>query len=173
MTCENNREDMINNHQMKKYIGTKCLHALPMTRGDYNDFRGWKIPEDENPDDAGYLVQYSDDYVSWSPAGVFEEAYYQVDGMNFGLALEAVKKGAKVARDGWNGKDMWVAYSPGSIGLSPDAFWSPANRMFAAECDSPVPVLPCLTMKTVAGEIVMGWLASQTDMLATDWYIVE
>lgn len=64
---------------MKKYVGTKVIEATPMTRGDYNKYRGWQIPADENPADEGYLVKYSDDYVSWSPVGVFEEAYREYD----------------------------------------------------------------------------------------------
>lgn len=46
-----------------------------MTLGEYNLKRGWTIPADENPDKEGYFVQYSDDYVSWSPKEVFEESY--------------------------------------------------------------------------------------------------
>ena len=49
---------------LKKYVGVKLIEAKPMTRGDYNKYRGWVIPEDENPNDEGYLVKYSDDYVS-------------------------------------------------------------------------------------------------------------
>lgn len=64
---------------MKKYVGTKVIEASPMTRGDYNNYRGWQIPADENPEDAGYLVKYSDSYVSWSPAYAFEEAYREYD----------------------------------------------------------------------------------------------
>ena len=64
---------------MKKYVGTKVIEAKPMTRGDYNNYRAWQIPADENPGDAGYLVKYSDDYVSWSPAYAFEEAYREYD----------------------------------------------------------------------------------------------
>ena len=62
---------------MKKYVGTKVVEARPMTRGDYNNYRGWQIPVDENPEDAGYLVKHSDSYVSWSPA--FEAAYREYD----------------------------------------------------------------------------------------------
>jgi hypothetical protein len=68
------------------YQGTKQLKAWPMVRGEYNDYRGWKVPEGENPDDAGYLVEYLDGgkpndprhsgYISWSPADVFERTYY-------------------------------------------------------------------------------------------------
>lgn len=50
-----------------------------MARGAYCDYRGWTIPQDENPKDAGYLVRYSDTYVSWSPKDVFDNAYLAVD----------------------------------------------------------------------------------------------
>lgn len=43
---------------MQKYIGTKQIEARPMTRGDYNIYRGWQIPADENPADEGYLVRH-------------------------------------------------------------------------------------------------------------------
>ena len=64
---------------MKKYIGTKLIEAKPMTLGEYNKYRGWTIPPDENPDDPGYLVKYPDSYVTWSPKNVFDSAYLQVD----------------------------------------------------------------------------------------------
>lgn len=63
---------------MKTYIGTKQIQAEPMTRGDYNKYRGLDIPADENPEDEGYIVKYSDDYVSWSPKKQFEEAYSEL-----------------------------------------------------------------------------------------------
>lgn len=72
------------------YEGTKRLTAQPMTRGEYNAYRGWQCPADENPADAGYLVEYLDGgksnhpahtgYISWSPADVFERAYKLVPG---------------------------------------------------------------------------------------------
>jgi hypothetical protein len=68
-----------------RYTGTKTLHAWPMTRGAYNEYRGWPVPAPEDPKDAGYLVEYEDGgkandsrhagYISWSPADVFEKAY--------------------------------------------------------------------------------------------------
>ena len=42
---------------MKRYIGTKIIKAEPMTRGDYNKYRGWQIPVDEEPTEKGYLVK--------------------------------------------------------------------------------------------------------------------
>ena len=90
--------------------------------------------------------------------------------MNFGQALELLKSGEKVAREGWNGKGMWIALSPGSVNLPPERFWAKQNRIYA-EQNGPTDVLPCITMKTATGEILMGWLASQTDMLSEDWVI--
>lgn len=63
---------------MQKYIGVKQVEAKPMTRGDYNDYRGWTVPKDENPNDEGYMVKYADDYVSWSPKETFEKSYHIV-----------------------------------------------------------------------------------------------
>lgn len=64
---------------MQKYIGVERAEARPMTRGDYNVYRGWQIPADEDPADEGYLVKYRDGYESWSPKEVFEEAYVVED----------------------------------------------------------------------------------------------
>lgn len=64
---------------MKKYIGTKLIEAKPMSRGEYNEYRGWKIPAGENPNDKGYLVKYQDGYETWSPKHIFEGAYMEVN----------------------------------------------------------------------------------------------
>ena len=63
---------------MNKFVGIKLIEAKPITRGNYNTLRGWEIPENENPNEEGYLVKYSDDYVSWSPKEVFENSYLKV-----------------------------------------------------------------------------------------------
>lgn len=60
---------------MQKYIGVKQVEAKPMTRGEYNDYRGWTVPADENPADEGYLVKHSDNYVSWIAKDEFEKTY--------------------------------------------------------------------------------------------------
>ena|SRR5215213_7347804 len=92
--------------------------------------------------------------------------------MSFGAALEALKAGKRVQRTGWNGKDMWLSYSPGASNLPEEKFWSPHNREFAMSNGGTAEVLPCITMKTADNKILMGWLASQTDMLSDDWQIV-
>ncbi len=93
--------------------------------------------------------------------------------MTFGEALEEAKKGKKVSREGWNGKGMWVTMSPGATRVPTDRLWAKANREFAAACGGHVDVLPFMSMKTADGKILLGWLASQTDMLANDWSVIE
>ena len=63
---------------MKHYIGVKAVKASPMTRGEYNLYRGWTIPLDENPADEGYLVEYDTGYQSWSPKKAFERSYLEL-----------------------------------------------------------------------------------------------
>jgi hypothetical protein len=128
---------------MKQYIGTKIIQAKPA---------------DRSASEPGYFVRYADGYESWSPKAAFDEAYRKCDAMTFGLALEALKKGLKVQRDGWNGKGLWLELQV------PDAH----SKM----------TLPYIFMsypadaKTTPGARV-PWLASQTDMLAEDWVIVK
>lgn len=150
---------------MKQYIGTKMVLARPMNRGEYNERRGWPIPADENPEDEGYMVSYPGGYWSWSPKEVFEDAYRETDDMNFGLALEACKMGERIARKGWNGKNMYVflAHEPD---FNTDADLSMYDGL-------EVEVGDVLAMKTAHETFQLGWLASQADMLADDWYIVE
>jgi hypothetical protein len=94
--------------------------------------------------------------------------------MDFGHALDVLKSGGKVARAGWNGKGMWLALSPGKDNLPAESFWARPNRDYAAnQPGQAATVLSCITMKTSTGEILMGWLASQTDMLAEDWEVVR
>ena len=158
------------NKPMFRYIGTKIVNAAPLTRGEYNALRGWETPTDENPADAGYLVEYVDGgkpnhpkfegYISWSPADVFAKAYRPNPGMTFGQAIEALKAGGRVARAGWNGKGMWLKLVPESLA---DAVAFQYEALYAA---------PWIGMKT-ADQKFVPWLASQTDVLAEDWTVVS
>lgn len=90
---------------MKKYIGTKIIEASPAIRKggkvyDANEL----IPRSMEPVEEGYKVRYQDGYESFSPKDVFEEAYRPIDGMSFGLAIEAMKKGKKCRRGAGTGK---------------------------------------------------------------------
>lgn len=156
-----------------KYIGTKQMHAYPMTRGEYNNFRGWPAPEGEDQTVPGYLVRYEDGYISWSPKDVFEGTYRQTDKMNFGLALEALQQGKKVCRSGWNGKNMFLFFlPPGRIPKS--AIYDGALKSVVDQVEGDhFEALGSIRMWTADKKVLTGWLASQTDMLAVDWMIVE
>ena len=142
---------------MKQHIGIKMVQAEPCD--------AWKDAGNHKVGDPGYKVIYPDGYVSWSPKDVFEEAYRPTNAMNFGLAIEAAKKGAKIAREGWNGKGMFLYYVPANA-YPPST--EVAKTAFGGEN---VPYGAYVAMKTAQGNVV-PWLASQTDMLAEDWYII-
>jgi len=91
----------------------------------------------------------------------------------FGAAIEALKQGKRVARKGWNGKGMWLALSVGNPSLPAANFWNPHNKAFAEQNGGQAEVLSVITMKTADDKILMGWLASQTDMLSEDWCILD
>ena len=170
-------------NEMELYVGTKLVNSKPMNRQEYNDFRGWELPADENGSDEGFLVEYLDGgqanteeyegYVSWSPKTVFDKAYASSGQMSFGAAIELMKAGKKVARTGWNGKGMWLILVPGSNNIKPVAGTPYSNAGLTGE----IQILPHIDMYTTdsTGRRAMlpGWLASQSDVLATDWTIVE
>ncbi len=93
--------------------------------------------------------------------------------MNFGDALEAMRAGKRVARAGWNGKGMWVALTPGSEFPASQARSGAALALAQSEPVETIRVLPHIDMRAADGSLVIGWLASQTDMLARDWEIVS
>ena len=82
--------------------------------------------------------------------------------LSFAEAIKAVKEGKNVCRYGWNGKGMYVF-------LMPDEWVTAIENNASPE----YPVEKCLCMKTAKDTIQIGWLASQADMLAEDWEILE
>lgn len=110
--------------------------------------------------------------------------------LNFGEALEAVKEGKLVSREGWNGKGMFIFQRPSdelsvdfiinkvkSLPQSLKNYFSGRyyneNDIEVDTKDIVVKFTAYLCMKAADGTIVNGWLASQTDMLSNDWCILE
>lgn len=150
---------VINYGGLPRFIGVKIIGAEPMDMNEFNrKFKGMDVSENcENA--PGYKVVYEDGYTSWSPAHAFK-AYRPVSGMNFGLAIEALKMGSKVARRGWNGKGMFLEIVR--------EYTLPESNIGHLRNG----LLPWIGMKT-ADDGFVPWLASQTDMLCDDWCIVE
>ena len=88
----------------------------------------------------------------------------EVFDMNFGQAIEAIKEGKKAARKGWNGKNQYIQLATGI------SYKSASGEIVNCEHDA-------IGNKAIAfvgtSGVQMGWLASQADMLAEDWVIVE
>ena len=86
--------------------------------------------------------------------------------MNFGQAIEAIKQGERVARQGWNGNGMWLFLIQGSNDIAKLHGYG-----FGEYIGEPT-FMDAIFMRTVDNKLV-PWLASQTDMLANDWAVVE
>ena len=86
--------------------------------------------------------------------------------MNFGEAIAVMKAGIPICRTGWNGKGMFLYYVPENM-------YPPVTDVAKARFGgNPVPYRAYIAMKTVDNDVV-PWVASQTDVLAEDWRIVE
>ena len=98
--------------------------------------------------------------------------------MNFGQALEHIKMGYRVARKGWNGKKMCIFLTKGSDVKFVDLKQHNQDALVCARSEelnenSVIHISDHIDMIAADGSIVIGWLASQTDMLAEDWEIVQ
>jgi hypothetical protein len=133
---------------MKRYIGTYTIRAKPMSRGEYNTLRGWSGgPPDDSP---GYLTQFDGEkHPDWMRADTFEREYCPADKMNFGDALEALKRGKRVAREGWNSTQFWMLLEKRE---EQELQYFVIESRYGAE-----------TL----------WLTTRADLLACDWYVVE
>ena len=157
---------------MKKYLGVKLIEAEPMTHGKYakekygeNNAINTTEFSIQNKESEGYKVKYDNNYISWSPKVVFEEAYRRIDNLNFGLAIEAIKKGHKVAREGWDGKGLFVYYVP-------DNSYKTQTEVAKKEFGEYAKYNHYMALKGVDG-VVSTWVPSVTDCLADDWVIIE
>ena len=149
------------------------VSAMAMTRQEYNDLRGWQLPENKNGSDAGYLIEDSEGeqntdkfkgFVQWLPKSEFERKYIvesdekhpkedapkdmPVATVDFGSAVYALKQGKKVARSGWNGKGMYIRYVPTTNSLNEH-----------------------LEIKNVK-DTFDTWVPSISDLLAEDWVVL-
>lgn len=83
----------------------------------------------------------------------------------FGDAIRYLKRGLKVARKGWNGKEMFLFVA--------DEIHFFTKTELKKKNDEPYDMLPSITMKTADNKCVVGWVPSQTDMFAEDWVFVD
>ena len=84
--------------------------------------------------------------------------------MTFGEVIDLAKKGARIARAGWNGKGQWVE-------LGRDIFYRHEDEPTLLACHDDIGSQALVFCGTRGSQV--GWLASQADMLADDWLILE
>ena len=102
---------------------------------------------------------------------------------SFGQALKSIQRGRLVTRQGWNGKGMFIFQRPedslptniivNQVKSLPESFKRWVSDNYGDSESDKIKFTAYLCMKAADGTVVNGWLASQTDMLASDWMIVE
>lgn len=158
---------------MIQFVGTKIVNAKEMSRIEYNNLRGWTVPEDEDGNDSGFLVEYIDGgspnlegfdgYVSWSPVEVFINSYRSSGNFSFGDATKLAKLGHRVSRAGWNGAGMF-AY------IVPAASYPAQTDAIKTVFPNHVPYREYWALKTAQNDVAT-WAPSNSDSLAEDWGI--
>lgn len=153
--------------EMNKYVGTQVVEAGRMTRGEYAEISGRKSilkKKGETAEDAGYLVRYEDGHETWMPADVFERMYQMLYELSFGHAIELMKKGYSLSRAAWHESApnrrvqqvTCVSYiNPEGETITPDPHAAGSTAIALVDDNG----------------VQMGWVASQADMLAKDWYV--
>ena len=147
---------------MKRYTKSAVIEVIDtLPNGDKlvqnkgNDSDTWVIPKDV----------FESTYVEYIP--IVDE--FENRSQNFGWAVKAIKAGKKVARKGWNDKDMFIYYvASNKYPMSNNLMETMADRYE----DDLVPYQAYVALKT-ADDTVVPWLASQSDMLAEDWESVD
>lgn len=112
------------------------------------------------PRDLMWIMKDNWEVVDDDPQKVPADTYSFGDAMNF------LKGGKKVARKGWNGKNMFLFLA------TEIEFHTQADLSCVSNLEGDL-TLPAVVMKTADDRFCVGWLASQTDMLSNDWYTVE
>lgn len=130
------------------------VSAVGMTRGEYNTYRGWDIPVEENPHDEGYCVTSNrTGHINWMPKEQFDTTFLNLNKpVPFGVVLELVNRGARAYRLGWNGKGMRVMRVPGG------------NVCGTLEQGRFILVM-------ADGKRSSSWVPSSSDLQATDWMV--
>ena len=164
---------------MKKYVGTKELKAIPMNKEEYCQYRQWEVPSNENPKEEGYLVEYLDGgkphderhlgYISWSPKDVFEKTYKLIE-KNKGVLTE----GEKRVRKSFNPSALKRVENFKSITASAiDEIAEVERRVKSASKDNPELgdfLRECATAKTALQDASMWGVAALTHHITFDTF---
>ena len=157
---------------MPLYQCTKQVHAVPMTRFEAQLLG--LVRDESTINEPGYHVVYSHNYESWSPKAAFDAGYTTIStvSLSFGQAIQHLKQGSKVARSGWNGKGMFLVFVE-ATDMKKSGFDFKPGTVYANTNVGTCNIDAHIDMYTAQRTFQPGWLASQADMLADDWLVVE
>lgn len=157
------------------FVRMNVVEVEPMTRGEHLKSKGLSlIPGSGKEEDEGYKVVYSDGYVSWCPKDKFDAVSVScAEGcVPFGYAIaECQYHGKRITRKGWNGEGQFVRFEDVTA-------WERGSGQIAVN-DGNAPIRSsCLVFhfkNRHTGEtgVQVGWLASQADLQAKDWVILD
>ena len=148
------------------FLRMNIVEVEPMTRGEHLKSKGLSlIPGSGKEEDEGYKVVYADGYVSWCPKDKFDAVSVScAEGcVPFGYAIAQCQFfGKKIKRAGWNGEDQYVEYRECAT-LNTEG----------VDLHSTCFVFHFKNRHTGETGIQVGWLASQADLQAKDWVILD
>ena len=162
------------------YIRVNIVDASPMTFGEFKAAHPTSggANQQRPDDDPGYVIVYRkgkpNEYVSWCPRAEFEEVSspFSKDAMSFGMAIDACRyAGKKIQRVNWNGEGQFVRFE--KVLVSEDGKLHIEEENAPGMTESGCFVFHFVNRKTGETGLQVGWLASQADMAASDWRIVE
>lgn len=164
-----------NTSSMSIYIGTKIVKAMPMTMTEAQKVLGREI-KPATVEEDGYLVEYKDGYMSWSPKSVFDDAYRKLGKKDFGIAIKALKFGFAVRRKGWNSNGLFVVKQiPSHIegGIIPKIQSLPqsAKNILLSRDGAHIDYINQMLIINPDGR-ADSWVPSSSDVFADDWEVV-
>lgn len=157
------------------YIGTKVVQAMPMTMTEAQKVLGREI-KPATVEEDGYLVEYKDGYMSWSPKSVFDVAYRKLGEMDFGKAIEALKSGLAVRRKGWNSNGLFVvkqipSHIEGGIIPKMQSLPQSAKNILLSRDGAHIDYINQMLIINLDGR-ADSWVPSSSDVFADDWEVV-
>lgn len=150
------------------YGAVTMCSALPMTRGEYNAFRGWTMPPDEQPDEPGYLRSLDEDpsYSTWTPKHIFDRYYKRLlDGVPYGVAMDLLlsRKATEIHHTSWGEGEFVILVDSSKI-------QSAMGYGFGEYMGEPS-FLGSLCKHTNKKELILGWTPTYTEMTQGAWIV--
>lgn len=161
---------------MKKFIGIKVVIGSALTMTEAQKVLGRELKPATVEETASWLSTRTA-IKSWSPASVFNEAYHRFGKMFFGEAVEALKSGLAVRREGWNGKGLFVvkqvpSHITGDIIPKMQSLPKSAKTILMSRKNPHIDYTNQMLIINPGGR-ADSWVPSSSDVFAEDWEIVD